>query len=316
MSDEIDFSDFEDLMKDIKSDDLVNFNNSDAIIRELGITNDLIVESDTNDKSNENIKNTWFIIDDEKIVKSDHELRLEKFELLLKLADLLDQGVKLSQFYTMDSDIAAMKYEYKIQSKIFKQEREKGEKLEILAKLSELSNHGVQLSQNYTMNSDIDVMKREYNIHTSLKEKQSKSKDNAAVLGMLLGMFAGYSLMKDKTEPGNLNGENMDKILQNLGYSNNITFPNTNPSTSTNTYIGSNANLSILPSLNNIQLNNSNTSIGFNTNSSIYSSHNNQNNNSLLGDITGTTTGNITTSNILTPLTGSPNSIYTGNKYW
>ncbi len=50
--------------------------------------------------------------------KSKEEIMLEKLDMLRKLCELANQGVKLSQNYNMNSDYNMMKYEYELHKKI------------------------------------------------------------------------------------------------------------------------------------------------------------------------------------------------------
>ncbi len=52
------------------------------------------------------------------VKKTSEELKLEKFDMIRKLAELKQYGVKLSQQYTMDSDINIMKFEYQLHTGI------------------------------------------------------------------------------------------------------------------------------------------------------------------------------------------------------
>lgn len=92
--------------------------------------------------------------------------RYEKLEMLRKLGELAEEGVKISQNYNMNSDYGAMKFEYDLHKKVREsRHRLKLDKMEMLMKLADLQKRGIKLSQEYDMNSFYDEMKIEYEFY-------------------------------------------------------------------------------------------------------------------------------------------------------
>ena len=98
------------------------------------------------------------------------DLRNKKLDMLQKLSELAQRGIKISQNYNINSSYEEMNMEYNIHTKILERESiEKTKKVDILRKLGKLAQHGIGISQNYSMHSNYDEMEFEYNMHMSTK---------------------------------------------------------------------------------------------------------------------------------------------------
>ncbi|AYV78896.1 MAG: hypothetical protein Edafosvirus45_5 [Edafosvirus sp.] len=140
------------------------------------------------------------ILDDEDAKLSGEELMLRKLDMLRKLNELIQYGVKLSQNYTMNSDYKTMKYEYELHKSI----RSKQNSVNWMSTMTLSMIHGLEmLNEKYNpfdiklkgwseqMNADISNY---YDVFSELYEKYSQPGKGMAPEIKFLLMVSGSAL--------------------------------------------------------------------------------------------------------------------------
>lgn len=177
----------------VKSITGINKQKNEKKIPEININNQFSESSTTkNVNDNNDMSNNKILTED--------ELYLEKLDMIRKLSELAEAGVKLSQNYTINSDIKMMKFEYQIHKDI----RSKRNAINWMSSLTLNIIHGIEmLNETYDpfslkltgwsqqMNASIDTY---YDVFGELYEKYSSPGKNMAPELKLLLFLSGGAL--------------------------------------------------------------------------------------------------------------------------
>lgn len=127
-------------------------------------------------------------------IPTEKELTLQKLNMMTKLVELANRGVKLSQNYDINSSYTDMKMEYDLHRIILEN------KLNMMAKLIEQTNKGVKLSQIYEMSSSYTDMKMEYDLYqiileNKLKEEQKNASKKVNIMVKLMKLVKNGTVL-------------------------------------------------------------------------------------------------------------------------